>query len=116
MFSGEGQMTVRGMHPERRTASRIPVSFGAVLYYNALMLPECLVSDLSLEGAFIATGGHFLPDNALLDLAFRVQSAGSLLQRITAQVVRCTEAGVGVRLQHSDSGSMRNLVETLYAV
>jgi len=80
------------------------------------MLPDCQVSDLSQEGAFIATGGHFLPDHVLLDLAFSVQAAGNLPQRVTAQVVRCTEAGVGVRLQHSDSGSLRNLAETLYAV
>lgn len=105
-----------GTNPERRAAHRVPVSVGAVLYYNALMLPECRISDLSLEGAFIATGGHFLPDRALLDLAITVQTAGNLPQRVAAQVVRSTEVGVGVRLQHVDSGSLRNLVETLYAV
>lgn len=109
-------MTVQGITTERRTAHRIPVSFGAVLYYNALMLPECQISDLSLEGAFIATGGHFLPEHALLDLAFNVQTTGSFPQRLTVQVVRNSEAGVGVRLMHSDSDSRRNLVETLYAV
>lgn len=109
-------MTVRGINRERRSAPRIPVSVGAVLYYKALMLPECQVSNLSLEGAFIATSGQFLPDHALLDLAFSVQTADRLPQRITVQVVRNTEAGVGVRLQHSDSHSLRNLVETLYAV
>jgi len=109
-------MTVQGINRERRATPRIPVSVGAVLYYKALMLPECQVSDLSLEGAFIATSGQFLPDHALLDLAFSVQTAGSHPQRITVQVVRNTETGVGVRLQHSDSRSLRNLVETLYAV
>lgn len=109
-------MTDLGINPERRAAQRVPVSLEAVLYYNALMLPECQVSDLSLEGAFIATGGHFLPDQALLDLAFSVQTAGNPPLRVTAQVVRSTEAGVGVRLQQLDSASLRKLVETLYAV
>ena len=102
-------------NPERRATRRIPVSLGAVLYYNTLMLPECQVRDLSTEGAFVATGGHFLPDRAVLDLAFSVTAAGGVPQRFTAQVMRCTEKGVGIRLQHTDAGSMRNLIETLYA-
>jgi len=109
-------MTDRGNNPERRSAPRIPVSFGTVLYYNTLMLPECQVSNLSLQGAFIATGGHFLPDRAELDLAFNIQTAGGVPQRVAAQVVRSTDAGVGVRLEHHTSGSLRHLVETLYAV
>jgi hypothetical protein len=108
-------MKDRGTNAERRVARRIPVSLGAVLYYNMHMLPECLVRDLSPEGAFIATGGHDLPDHALLDLAFNVQATGGVPQRFTAQVMRCTEEGVGVRLQHQDPGSLRNLIETLYA-
>jgi len=30
-------------------------------------------------------------------------------------VMRCTEEGVGVRLRHMDTNSLRNLIETLYA-
>ena len=108
-------MTERSNKPERRTANRIPVSIQAVLYYNSLMLPECLVRDLCAEGAFVATSGQFLPDQALLDLAFSVPAAGGVPQRFTAQVMRCTEEGVGVRLRHTDARSMRNLIETLYA-
>ena len=108
-------MTGQSTNPERRATKRIPVSLGAVLYYNALMLPECQVRDLSPEGAFVATGGRFLPGQVLLDLAFSVPAAGGVPQRFTAQVMRCTEEGIGVRLRHTDSSSMRNLVETLYA-
>lgn len=108
-------MTGQSANPERRATRRIPVSLGAVLYYNTLMLPECLVRDLCAEGAFVATSGHFLPDQALLDLAFSVPAAGGVPQRFTAQVMRCTEEGVGVRLRHTDPSSMRNLIETLYA-
>ena len=108
-------MTGESTNPERRATRRIPVSLGAVLYYNTLMLPECQVRDLSPVGAFVATSGTFLPDQALLDLAFRVPVAGGVPQRFTAQVMRCTEEGVGVRLRHNDTSSMRNLIETLYA-
>ncbi|MEK7712000.1 MAG: PilZ domain-containing protein [Pseudomonadota bacterium] len=108
-------MTGQSTNPERRATRRIPVSLGAVLYYNTLMLPECCVRDLSPEGAFVATSGNFLPDQALLDLAFSVPVAGGVPQRFTAQVMRCTEEGVGVRLRHNDTSSMRNLIETLYA-
>ena len=108
-------MTDRSINPERRAARRIPVSLAAVLYYNSHMMPECQVRDLSPDGAFVMTGGHHLPDHALLDLAFNVQAAGGVPQRFAAQVMRCTDEGVGVRLQHTDSGSLRNLIETLYA-
>lgn len=108
-------MTDSSNNPERRAERRIPVSLGAVLYYNTLMLPECQIRDLSPAGAFVATGGHFLPDQALLDLAFGVPAAGGMPQRFTAQVIRCTEEGVGVRLRHTEPNSLRNLIETLYA-
>lgn len=101
--------------PERRAVRRIPVSIEAVLYYNTLMLPECEVRDLSPEGAFIATGGHFLPDQAQVDLALHVPAAGGVPQRFSAQVMRSTEQGTGVRLQFADAGSLRHLIETLYA-
>ena len=109
-------MTDRNTSPERRATGRIPVSLGAVLYYNSLMLPECQVRDLSPEGAFVVTGGYFLPSQALLDLTFSVPVAGGMPPRFTAQVMRCTDGGVGVRLRHADSRSMRNLIEMLYAV
>lgn len=108
-------MTDQSTIPDRRATHRIPVSLGAALYYNTLMLPECQVRDLSPEGAFIATGGQFLPDQALLDLAFSVPAAGGASQRFAAQVMRSTEEGVGVRLRHTDTNSMRNLIEMLYA-
>lgn len=108
-------MTNRSINPERRAGHRIPVSLGAVLYYNTLMLPECQIRDLSPAGAFVATGGHFLPDQAQLDLALAVPAAGGVSQRFTVQVIRCTEEGVGVRLRHTDPNSLRNLIEILYA-
>jgi hypothetical protein len=108
-------MTERSNNPERRAARRIPVSIQAVIYYNSLMLPECQVRDLSHEGAFVDTGGHFLPDQAQVDLALSVRAEGGAPQRFTVQVMRCTEEGVGVRLQHSDSGPLRTLIEILYA-
>jgi len=113
-FSG-GRMTIPNMQSERRATRRIPVSLGAALYYNMLMLPECQIRDLSSEGAFVVTDGQFLPDRALVDMAFSVMAAGGVAQRFTAQVVRSTEEGVGVSLQHTDGNSLRNLIETLYA-
>lgn len=108
-------MTGQSVNPERRATRRIPVSLGAVLYYNTLMLPECQIRDLSPEGAFVVTSGHFLPDRALLDMALSVPAAGGVPWRFTAQVMRCTEEGVGLRLQHTDANSLRNMIEALYA-
>jgi hypothetical protein len=108
-------MTSRNNDPERRTTRRIPVSLEAVLYYNTIMLPECQIRDISPVGAFVDTGGHFLPDQALVDLAFSALATSGAPQRFTAQVVRCTDEGVGVRLRHTDNNSMRHLIETLYA-
>jgi hypothetical protein len=108
-------MTGPSMNSERRATRRLPVSLEAVLYYNTLMLPECQVRDLSSEGAFVLTGGQFFPDQALVDMAFSVPVAGGVPQRFTIQVMRCTEEGVGVRLRHMDTNSLRNLIETLYA-
>jgi len=108
-------MTERSNKPERRAANRIPVSVQAVLYYNSLMLAECQVRDLSAEGAFVDTGGHFLPDQAQVDLAFSLTAVDGVPLRFAVQVMRCTEQGVGVRLRHADSGPLRNLIEVLYA-
>ncbi len=108
-------MTGQSHNTERRTTRRIPIALEAVLYYNTLMLPECQVRDLSSEGAFVITGGQFLPDHALLDMAFSTPVAGGVPQRFIAQVMRCTDEGVGLRLQHADGNSMRNMIEALYA-
>lgn len=99
---------------ERRASRRVPVKLGVVLYYNSLMLPECQLRDLTSDGAFIRTGGQFLPDRAQLDLAFNVKDE-VVPQRFTAQVMRCTEEGVGVRLENTNPTSVRRLIETLYS-
>ena len=102
-------------NPERRATRRIPASIEAVLYYNSLMLPECQIRDISPQGAFVVTGGLYLPDRAQVDLALNVPAAGGVPQRFSAQVMRSTEAGAGVRLLLTDAGSLRRLIETLYA-
>lgn len=101
---------------ERRASQRLPVSVSAVLYYNSLMLPDCHICDLSSQGAFVLTGGQFLPDQANVDLAFAIPSAYGMPQRVMAQVVRSTDDGVGVRLAHVDPAMLRNLTETLYVL
>ncbi len=101
--------------PERRATRRVPASIEAVLYYNTLMLPECRIRDISPQGAFVVTGGHYLPDQALVDLALSAQAVGGVPQRFSAQVMRSTEEGAGVRLQLMDAASLRRLIETLYA-
>lgn len=101
--------------PERRATRRIPASIEAVLYYSSLMLPECQIRDISPQGAFVVTGGHYLPDQAQIDLALNVSTASGVPQRFSAQVMRSTEQGAGVRLQFMDAGSLRRLIETLYA-
>lgn len=100
---------------ERRGTRRIPVSLQAVLYYNSLMLPECVIRDISPDGMFVATGGHYLPDRARVDLALVVSRPGVQPQRLDAEVVRLTDEGVGLRLQHSDPVRYRAFVDTLYA-
>lgn len=106
-------MSGMSAHKERRASRRVPVELGVVLYYNSLMLPECQLRDLTSDGAFIRTGGQFLPDRAQLDLAISV-SDDVVPQRFTAQVMRCTEEGVGVRLDNTNSTTVRRLIETLY--
>jgi hypothetical protein len=115
MFLKEHGMTGRIINSERRSKHRLPVTLEVVLYCNTIMLPQCQIRDISPEGAFVDTGGHFLPDQALVDLAFSATLAGGVPQRFTAQVVRCTDEGVGVRLRDTDNNAMRHLIETLYA-
>lgn len=107
-------MARQHLNNERRATRRIPVAIDAVLYYNTLMLPECYVRDLSPEGAFIATSGHFLPDQAQVDVALNVPEAGGVPRRFSARVMRSTEEGAGLRLQNIDPVTLRNLIETLY--
>lgn len=101
--------------PDRRVMRRVPVAIDAVLYYNNLMLPECFVRDLSPEGAFIATSGNFLPDQALVDVALNVPDASGVPHRFSARVIRSTEQGAGLRLQNLEPGALRRLITTLYA-
>lgn len=100
---------------ERRGIRRVPVALDAVLYYNTLMLPDCQVRNITPEGAFVFTSGHFLPDQAGIDLAI-ASPRGGMPQRFSAVVTRCNEQGVGVRLQDVNPVSLRTLVETLYTV
>jgi hypothetical protein len=101
---------------ERRHNRRVAVSYGAVVYYNTLVLPDCEVRDLSPEGAFVVTGGHFLPDRALVDLAIPQISTPGMPQRLNAQVVRSDGHGVGLRLVHRDASALRRFVEVFYAL
>lgn len=108
-------MESRTTQKERRGNRRVPVTLDAVLYYNSLMLPDCRVRNLTPEGAFVATGGHFLPDQATVDLAISTPHGG-MPQRLSAVVTRCNEQGVGVRLRDVNPAAMRSLIETLYTV
>jgi hypothetical protein len=101
--------------PERRTSDRVPVAVDAILYYNSLLLTDCRIRNLSPNGAFILTGGQYIPDRALVDLSLNVPAAGASL-RLTAQVMRSTDEGIGVRLQDVNAGTLRQLIETLYIV
>jgi len=100
---------------ERRSSQRVPVVLDAVLYYNTLMLPECRVRNLSAEGAFVFTGGQFIPDQASVDLAITNPNSGTY-QRLSAVVTHANEQGVGVRLRDVNPAALRSLVETLYTV
>lgn len=108
-------MSQKSSNSERRAMRRVPVAIDAVLYYNTLMLPECYVRDLSPEGAFIATSGNFLPDQALVDVTLHVPEVSGVPSHFSARVMRSTEEGAGVRLQNIDPGAMRRLITTLYA-
>lgn len=101
---------------ERRANRRVPVSLDAVLYYNSLMLPECRVCDVSLDGVFVATQGRHFPQGASIDLALAVSSLEASLPRFPALVMRVTEQGIGLRIEHPDARSLRHLVEALYAL
>lgn len=90
----------------------MPVSIETVIYYNSLMLPDCEIRDVSPEGAFVATDERYIPDQAIVDLA--LPTPNGLPQRVSAQVVRNTAAGVGVRLLHNNPASVRTFVEFLY--
>jgi len=100
---------------ERRRSQRVPVALEAVLYYNTLMLPECHVRNLSADGAFVATGGQFIPDQAAIDLAISNPGNGSH-QRLSAIVTHVNEQGVGIRLREMSPAILRGLIETLYTV
>jgi hypothetical protein len=107
-------MESRTVNPERRNSGRVPVAVDAIVYYNSLLLTDCRIRNLSTGGAFIVTGGTFIPDRALIDLSLNVPAAGAPL-RLSAQVMRSTEEGVGVQLQDVNSATLRQLIQTLYA-
>lgn len=101
---------------ERRASRRVPVSLDAVLYYSSLILPECRVCDVSLDGVFVATQGGYFPQGASIDLALSISSLEAALPRFPALIMRVTEEGIGLRIERPDAQSLRHLVEALYAL
>lgn len=106
-------MTPEPVSGERRCALRIPVSLQAVLYCHTLTLPDCVISDISADGLFVRTGGQGLPEGAAVDLV--LSGGGARRARVSADVVRVTDAGVGLRLRYGDPLEVRALVDMLYA-
>lgn len=99
---------------ERRTNPRQSIDLDAALSYNSLVLLECRTRDLSVEGAYVDTGGAILPQNAMIDLTLRLDVDGQTLQhRMPARVARIDEQGVGLNFRYADYSSFRALVELL---
>jgi len=102
------------MNAERRENPRLPVALDVALYYNSLMLLDCRTRDISLEGAYIDTGGQALPQNAAIDLALSLQIGEEIRHhRLPAEVMRVDNNGIGLMFRYPDYTSFNALVNFL---
>jgi len=104
------------MDHERRDNPRMPVALDVALYYSSLKLLDCQTRNISLEGAYVHTGGQALPKSALIDLALTLQVGEELRHhRLQAEVARSDHDGVGLMFRRSDYTSFNALVNLIDA-
>ncbi len=104
------------MNIERRDNPRLPVALDVALYYSSLKLLDCQTRDISLEGAYVKTGGRVLPQNAAIDLALALQIGDEVrYHRLPAEVTRVDQDGIGLLFRYPDYTSFNALVNLLDA-
>ncbi|MDA8362648.1 MAG: PilZ domain-containing protein [Gammaproteobacteria bacterium] len=104
------------MDNERRDNPRMPVALDVALYYSALRLPDCQTRDISLEGAYVHTGGRALPHKAAIDVAFTLHVGEEIrYHRLPAEVMRVDHDGLGLMFRYPDYSSLNALVNLLDA-
>ncbi|MHB8346805.1 MAG: PilZ domain-containing protein [Acidiferrobacterales bacterium] len=104
------------MNHERRDNPRMPVALDVALYYSSLKLMGCQTRDISLEGAYVHTGGQVLPQNAVIDMALTLQVGDQVrFHQLSAEVTRSDLDGVGLMFRRSDYTSFNALMHFLDA-
>ena len=104
------------MDHERRDNPRMPVALDVALYYSSLKLLGCQARNISLEGAYVHTGGQALPQSALIDLALTLRVGEEVRHhQLPAQVARSDHDGVGLMFRRSDYMSFNALVNLIDA-
>jgi hypothetical protein len=83
---------------EHRLSLRTPLTMNVAIYYNGLGLLQGRSINVSRHGMFVVTGPMVLPLNAIVDVAFPLESGkrGKVPQRSPAMVVRLANEGVGL--------------------
>lgn len=76
----------------RRVALRLPLDVS----HEGRYLGCFETRDIDADGAFVKTGGRRLPENAVLELAFRAPERSGGISRMKAVVAYSTRDGVGV--------------------
>ncbi len=102
------------MSDERRDNPRMPIALDVTLHYSSLRLLDCQTRDLSLEGAYVHTGGQALPERASVDMAL-VLSVGDEVRyhNLCAEVARVDRDGVGVMFVQCNYASRKMLASLL---
>ncbi len=98
---------------EHRCSMRKQLTLDTVLSCPGLGLVSGRSRDIGLDGMFVEIGRIQIPSKAILNVSLILDSFSSTHIQIDAAVMRCDDAGVGLKFQHLDQamqGIMRILV------
>jgi len=99
---------------ERRWSRRKRVSQEVFLRYRGLGILRCKTLDISFEGACIETGPVEVPPPEEIELIFfQREDELARVVRISANVVRTFDTGIGVSFRDYHDGSHKFLLRLL---
>lgn len=107
-------MENRAPQSENRHSPRRPMAIDASIIYKDLPIPNCKISNISFDGAFINTPAAAPPKNGVIRLILN-DSTKQQLFTLNGQVVYAKNKGAGLRFQSLDSDTYSTLFELLIA-
>ncbi|MDH3672010.1 MAG: PilZ domain-containing protein [Gammaproteobacteria bacterium] len=101
------------MSDDRRLGPRRWAHVTAIISHNRLGMSRCMLRDISLEGAFVETGGHILDQDERVELVLKLRAGHRNKHcRVPAKVARVSDEGAALIFDDPDE----QLYSTLFDI